>query len=191
MTDRPLKPLAGLSPRVRGKREAGRWIGGGGGGLSPRVRGKPLGGGLGGLLLWSIPACAGEALSLAASTLDWTVYPRVCGGSAAGLAAGGLRRGLSPRVRGKPLDGLAAFAPSGSIPACAGEAGVKRFYAILSKVYPRVCGGSSFAGLGRRCSSRSIPACAGEAAKVGECRSRQPVYPRVCGGSFRPDGGRV
>ena len=57
-------------------------------GLSPRVRGKRLviaGHGIAGR---SIPACAGEAATVAVGAFIITVYPRVCGGSHRGRFAG-------------------------------------------------------------------------------------------------------
>ena len=72
-------------------------------GLSPRVRGNPkprhrirAGGG-------SIPACAGEPVSIARSLTPGWVYPRVCGGTTNDLSNGQRGVGLSPRVRGNRL----------------------------------------------------------------------------------------
>ena len=71
-------------------------------GLSPRVRGNPG---------WrpaalptsrSIPACAGEPVSVAACHASEAVYPRVCGGTCSIPTVPGNSWGLSPRVRGNP-----------------------------------------------------------------------------------------
>ena len=114
-------------------------------GLSPRVRGKlgrcrhPADG------FRSIPACAGEARSLAAACWPGSVYPRVCGGSAPSATRPGLIQGLSPRVRGKLAALLYVAGMGGSIPACAGEALPAKADIRRPAVYPRVCGGSSSA----------------------------------------------
>ena len=172
-------------------------------GLSPRVRGKrlPSGGLIGGV--GSIPACAGEAAGLAAGLPPLRVYPRVCGGSRPIRGRTRRHRGLSPRVRGKPAVGAPGAARRGSIPACAGEAGVAASSLHSPRVYPRVCGGSLFVSgaggrdgglsprvrgkpgraLWARRGERSIPACAGEAGHLVCTSWAVKVYPRVCGGS--------
>ena len=67
----------------------------------------------------------------------------MCGGSAekGKWTIGG--RGLSPRVRGILLVKPIKDAPQGSIPACAGDPWSARRNALTTRVYPRVCGGSS------------------------------------------------
>ena len=90
--------------------------------------------------------------------------------------------GLSPRVRGNPNTEYRISIVVGSIPACAGEPGVKGQELVGIRVYPRVCGGTAggvFAaapagGLSPRVRGNrlalmpghddvgSIPACAGE-----------------------------
>ena len=173
---------AGLSPRVRGKLPDSRAV---------KLPGR------------SIPACAGEAGAEAACRVLARVYPRVCGGSAIEAEAEAAYEGLSPRVRGKLGSGHRRFLRSGSIPACAGEARMRKPWAALIRVYPRVCGGSIPAvllrhkrqGLSPRVRGkpggragycigrRSIPACAGEARRRAWTGSPCRVYPRVCGGS--------
>ena len=119
-------------------------------GLSPRVRGNPLpitelliGGG-------SIPACAGEPFMGIATSSVWGVYPRVCGGTAEGKITAVISEGLSPRVRGNLYDAEMASMSERSIPACAGEPARGGGIVNLSKVYPRVCGGTSSHPI-RRC----------------------------------------
>ena len=90
-----------------------------------------------------------------------------------------------------------------SIPACAGEPTSSSCPSNSSRVYPRVCGGTSgrrvYCGRGTGLSPRvrgnlcrwfgvpphmgSIPACAGEPGPDGAQDGSQGVYPRVCGGT--------
>ena len=173
-------------------------------GLSPRVRGNlaatvvpPPGGG-------SIPACAGEPMGKPMLSYMCRVYPRVCGGTRAEFRSGFLDKGLSPRVRGNRICTQPERVNLRSIPACAGEPWPLCASETLSRVYPRVCGGTTLnrgkmaivSGLSprvrgnpamtacRSASSRSIPACAGEPwcllLPVFQCG----VYPRVCGGTL-------
>ena len=151
-------------------------------GLSPRVRGNPR------ILrqrpayFRSIPACAGEPPLAAVAYQSPQVYPRVCGGTEGELGYDACSHGLSPRVRGNPPTGVKSSISAGSIPACAGEPVRNPFTNSLSRVYPRVCGGTSTPismtngalGLSPRVRGnrigpplqyalhRSIPACAGE-----------------------------
>ena len=119
--------------------------------------------------------------------------------SAVGLG----NHGLSPRVRGNQTPRYPGRLPRRSIPACAGEPGQFHRPSCLSRVYPRVCGGTVLSaacqngpeGLSPRVRGnlntdlihiipkRSIPACAGEPC-VGEVvYLAAGVYPRVCGGT--------
>ena len=151
----------------------------------------------------SIPACAGEAGAREGKVRNNKVYPRVCGGSLTIEWRESWEYGLSPRVRGKPIAVAEAQGEDRSIPACAGEARLYNCKASKQRVYPRVCGGSTYlddAGVkseglsprvrGKRSAAvrtagrvRSIPACAGEAQPAPTPSSAPRVYPRVCGGS--------
>ena len=151
-------------------------------GLSPRVRGNPAYENNNRRLNRSIPACAGEPHADALIDTPCKVYPRVCGGTQSSHATGVAAAGLSPRVRGNRLSAGAARRPPGSIPACAGEPQVDKYWRFQMSVYPRVCGGTnvscqvapSRSGLSPRVRGnlylslrkhgykRSIPACAGE-----------------------------
>ena len=51
----------------------------------------------------SIPACAGEPLSVVCLFPTFRVYPRVCGGTLIWQILVSLAMGLSPRVRGNRL----------------------------------------------------------------------------------------
>ena len=160
-TARLVLPLAGLSPRVRGSRLP--------------VCGHSL-------LPGSIPACAGEPHVPHVRRHSQPVYPRVCGGANSPWWRQAGDQGLSPRVRGSRGRRNRPRRGKGSIPACAGEPGLRRMRRRLGRVYPRVCGGAGepsqtiqpFHGLSPRVRGsriqlgleivvgRSIPACAGE-----------------------------
>ena len=172
-------------------------------GASPRVRGKLRR--ISGLTRTDrcIPACAGEAWR----RHDWyrwsAVHPRVCGGSPIKPRNSSPTRGASPRVRGKPQWLSFSLRYGGCIPACAGEAPIRKLLAILLSVHPRVCGGSPGGvpclpwawGASPRVRGkpivesiatgrlRCIPACAGEATIPYLVRDGDKVHPRVCGGS--------
>ena len=178
-------------------------------GLSPRVRGNhrrrrrrlPV--------RRSIPACAGEPNAWPHGGRPLGVYPRVCGGTGHDARVEGDGDGLSPRVRGNQGPTASSIAPSGSIPACAGEPLCVPQRQADERVYPRVCGGTSLTrvpsgrrrGLSPRVRGnpltprdclrivRSIPACAGEPPAAGASAPPEWVYPRVCGGTPRLDGG--
>ena len=90
-------------------------------GLSPRVRGNRVAPAAADELRGSIPACAGEPISLRPKTSNTKVYPRVCGGTTAFINGNGILPGLSPRVRGNPHHGQGQTVNVRSIPACAGE----------------------------------------------------------------------
>ena len=172
-------------------------------GLSPRVRGNRHGASG----VWrdtgSIPACAGEPQESVSSRASSTVYPRVCGGTKPSICSPWMSEGLSPRVRGNRSMSTPSWAPTRSIPACAGEPAQAVDEQGQEWVYPRVCGGTRraegrfafrvglsprvrgnrYAPVRQRHHRGSIPACAGEPGRTG-CRCHWPaVYPRVCGGT--------
>ncbi len=113
-------------------------------------------------------------------------------------------RGLSPRVRGNL--GVEVVLGDGrrSIPACTGEPLSSLNVATMSKVYPRVYGGTGdgngivtlISGLSPRvrgnlaslvdwhCWAGSIPACTGEPSGPAGLGPRLWVYPRVYGGTM-------
>ena len=112
-------------------------------GLSPRVRGNPVSAGCHRHSGRSIPACAGEPARRAHPRPALWVYPRVCGGTGSSLAARSASSGLSPRVRGNHLRGVTWSTGNRSIPACAGEPLTLMNGPPVTKVYPRVCGGTA------------------------------------------------
>ena len=201
-------------PRVCGGTRAAKTLEWHYNGLSPRVRGNLHHIRVGGQLIGSIPACAGEPTRAGQPQHQHRVYPRVCGGTVASRCTSTRRRGLSPRVRGNRARALHPGSGKRSIPACAGEPRFQPCPVQSAQVYPRVCGGtgmstfpllrrpglsprvrgnpSSAAGGMRRW--RSIPACAGEPVGVAAVLRLPVVYPRVCGGTMagicRPPSGR-
>ena len=155
-------------------------------GLSPRVRGNLLLPDVGLPSLRSIPACAGEPLSMDLAAMLIEVYPRVCGGTS--LASPGVRpaRGLSPRVRGN-RPALRRLSPcSRSIPACAGEPASVNASVLNVRVYPRVCGGTFVARTGDRLPTGLSPRVRGNPRASSTVPSLSQVYPRVCGGTREP-----
>ena len=172
-------------------------------GLSPRVRGNPRPRPRPRRYSGSIPACAGEPTCAMVDSCPSTVYPRVCGGTIRYAATSKHPTGLSPRVRGNPLAAHRTRALMRSIPACAGEPTTGYKPALLTAVYPRVCGGTLIGQRRRRflpglsprvrgnlrsCPdavhrARSIPACAGEPGTAQRSAGSPAVYPRVCGGT--------
>ena len=173
-------------------------------GLSPRVRGSRARQALGCIRPGSIPAGAGEPTSPVRSRSTSGVYPRGCGGAIDPNSVVREGEGLSPRVRGSPKVRRVHAELHGSIPAGAGEPRSSRPCRSPTGVYPRGCGGASFAssafrvslGLSPRvrgsqgltswsgCLTGSIPAGAGE---PGNRRHRPRsgwVYPRGCGGAW-------
>ena len=172
-------------------------------GLSPRVRGNPWSPHRHLLRGWSIPACAGEPRRRGDPASGGKVYPRVCGGTALYSLPSALTSGLSPRVRGNRQGDYKGGATGGSIPACAGEPGVRLTWYTTPGVYPRVCGGTwtkrirrgfrrglsprvrgnLWWAICRAAAQGSIPACAGEPGRAGTACAKSRVYPRVCGGT--------
>ena len=156
---------------------------GGGGGLSPRMRGNPIVGLIRTFGIGSIPAYAGEPVSV----------------QVAGVRA----QGLSPRMRGNLAGGAPRTFGGGSIPAYAGEPGQAGVHQRPDRVYPRVCGGTlrrwgmaiRDEGLSPRMRGNrarragfqfcqwSIPAYAGEPLAPQPAPGVARVYPRVCGGT--------
>ena len=91
-----------------------------------------------------ISGLAGEPWDVLVNPGAIRVYPRVCGGTAPGWPFLWRVNGLSPRVRGNLQPVAYWIAGRGSIPACAGEPSRPWVMISLSRVYPRVCGGTPF-----------------------------------------------
>ena len=153
--------------------------------------------------LRSIPACAGEPTRQGGHPDGAEVYPRVCGGTPRPCCRGWSKSGLSPRVRGNQAGRNGNRTALRSIPACAGEPLAWQCPKRQKQVYPRVCGGTCPAFLGRNTECglsprvrgnprwgsrrtdfpRSIPACAGEPMVPAQHVDDGGVYPRVRGGT--------
>ena len=199
----PAHRTSQVYPRVCGGTLCDGDQGDAGSGLSPRVRGN-----LHGYIRaihaeGSIPACAGEPSNAGRQTSAPGVYPRVCGGTIPGPRPNFSICGLSPRVRGNLMPVVEVKQDVGSIPACAGEPGSFVQSIRSSRVYPRVCGGTTIRdfmvtnlpGLSPRVRGNlplrpvrlwpggSIPACAGEPHLRDGVFGTRRVYPRVCGGT--------
>ena len=196
-------PLAWVYPRVcGGTRDLTRFAERRGG-LSPRVRGNLPDRVCPDAVAGSIPACAGEPLAQSHAAASPSVYPRVCGGTFRLQGSHNNPKGLSPRVRGNLRVTPMTSYVKGSIPACAGEPRVPARQRDAPGVYPRVCGGTHYAGSRSSVSvglsprvrgnpartppprrpPRSIPACAGEPPRQYRHGNQREVYPRVCGGT--------
>ena len=172
-------------------------------GLSPRVRGNHVGVDRHVQQFRSIPARAGEPRGRHHRPRPRLVYPRACGGTYAGVTPHSFGTGLSPRVRGNPYAEGLQRGNLASIPARAGEPEELRTPTVVSKVYPRACGGTRNSthsgpldcGLSPRVRGnlqvahvgllvrRSIPARAGEPSTTRPPPMANLVYPRACGGT--------
>ena len=175
-------------------------------GLSPHVRGNLLPGLRMQANPGSIPARAGEPLSLPPVTPCYRVYPRTCGGTPDRLYTGSPGSGLSPHVRGNLFSISLHRGMPGSIPARAGEPPTPYSGPDLRRVYPRTCGGTWSVGAHDNLSgglsphvrgnrviavtaiaiAGSIPARAGEPSIPSPGLDLRRVYPRTCGGTSVP-----
>ena len=136
---------AGVYPRVCGGTDIAWRIARPYEGLSPRVRGNLYLATGDNLYTGSIPACAGEPDPGRMPPRPLGVYPRVCGGTLTDWVRVADICGLSPRVRGNLAVLGCPFWCFGSIPACAGEPVPDDTPENITRVYPRVCGGTSSA----------------------------------------------
>ncbi len=130
----------------------------------------------------------------------------MCGGTLLATTEERLGNGLSPRVRGNRSAGGCSASSRGTIPACAGEPRRSGRPPRAGWDYPRVCGGTTAAGMaallrrglsprvrgnrGGADAARSrlgtIPACAGEPTAASRVGKAARDYPRVCGGTDEP-----
>ena len=173
------------------------------GGPSPRLRGKRPAGRFGAPARRSIPAPAGETPAGPPWPPASGVHPRACGGNDSRRTCRIIARGPSPRLRGKPSERNRKRFLARSIPAPAGETRASRVPNPKARVHPRACGGNATrqapkivgqgpsprlrgklrAAHGVRSASGSIPAPAGETAGLILGRCHAEVHPRACGGN--------
>ncbi len=90
----------------------------------------------------SIPAHAGETVTLHVRTRSDEVHPRACGGNRRTPQRLVVSLGPSPRMRGKHYKTLPSPVGLGSIPAHAGETSNPPAVSGNSWVHPRACGGN-------------------------------------------------
>ena len=163
-------------------------------GLPPRVRAYRS-------FFGSTPACAGLPVCCEVVRFCKTAYPRVCGLTILEYAHSCNEMGLPPRVRAYPSCAIDKEAGTGSTPACAGLPEAVSRNPPIVRVYPRVCGLTSWVchqtllaiGLPPRVRAYherelaivenvgSTPACAGLPREWLSRTGPSPVYPRVCG----------
>ena len=118
-------------------------------GLSPRGRGNQEGNMSETGNERSIPAWAGEPCRTTGRSSYCEVYPRVGGGTSGRWSRRPLMKGLSPRGRGNLQGNAEKGSRARSIPAWAGEPTRPSRPVAISRVYPRVGGGTpSLAGRG-------------------------------------------
>ncbi len=129
-----------VHPRVCGERFVSLSDAAAAFGSSPRVRGTPFRTSSQLVAERFIPACAGNALSPAATGALPPVHPRVCGERAGSVYVSLFARGSSPRVRGTPYTSGCPQRSQRFIPACAGNAPLACWLSNLTSVHPRVCG---------------------------------------------------
>src|SRR5690606_24652279 len=141
-TPRPLRCFARVYPRSRGGTLLSLLHDRPRPGLSPLARGN-RGGAIGpATSRRSIPARAGEPVTITCLSGAFTVYPRSRGGTR--LRHGFVRRhgGLSPLARGNLSRLQRGGDRAGSIPARAGEPRASRPACCGPRVYPRSRGGT-------------------------------------------------
>ena len=108
--------------------------------LSPRVRGNFRGLLSLGVVLGSIPTCAGKPVFSAITPARQSVYPHVRGETRALGLNEQLDLGLSPRARGNHHRRCGGQFLKGSIPTCAGKPEEAKDIRERLKVYPHVRG---------------------------------------------------
>ena len=176
-------PRWGLSPRMRGNRDACR--------EHDFIEG-------------SIPADAGQPRLLPCSTACVRVYPRGCGATTPNASMRVAPWGLSPRMRGNRRPRPCGAGACGSIPADAGQPQMRWILCCSMRVYPRGCGATecpshepaAAQGLSPRMRGNpllrrslkdkvgSIPADAGQPSRSRWKGCIARVYPRGCGATM-------
>ena len=144
----PLMSAKTVYPRPRGGTGRGTATSSALPGLSPPTRGNRIRERNAQRNLGSIPAHAGEPVSMPPVSSAIEVYPRPRGGTSTLLMMVERGGGLSPPTRGNPLAVALAVSALGSIPAHAGEPVGLAVDRLGGQVYPRPRGGT-YAGKSR------------------------------------------
>ena len=131
----------------------------------------------------SIPACTGEPGDAIHGGCYQRVYPRVYGGTELPRTENGLDHGLSPRVRGNHKEPDRSDWYTRSIPACTGEPWSDTRRGRISRVYPRVYGGTQADQRGEYHRYGLSPRVRGNPYSSALGLPRAQVYPRVYGGT--------
>ena len=137
--------LAKVYPHVCGATVRGIAAGMGAGGLSPRVWGNLSSRYLRQAQIRSIPTCVGQPENGRLYVEADEVYPHVCGATVEATDKAGKAIGLSPRVWGNRDAPANLQRIVGSIPTCVGQPVLRDDNIQCQKVYPHVCGATSFA----------------------------------------------
>ena len=194
---------AGVHPRACGGNGSGRAHRCRRRGASPRLRGKRYAGRDVPVLPGCIPAPAGETPAAGRRSRRRGVHPRACGGNAIHMSVRGATWGASPRLRGKRRATGPRRGCSRCIPAPAGETAASPVALPNPGVHPRACGGNRSPPFSTLClfgasprlrgkqgrgvillaDDRCIPAPAGETAAGGATACSFTVHPRACGGN--------
>ncbi len=131
---------APVHPRVRGERAAGVDSPHDPHGSSPRARGTHAHQFSRGIVCRFIPACAGNAAGLTLPAFPVAVHPRVRGERTILWRHATDGGGSSPRARGTRQFAIGRLGEGRFIPACAGNAGKRCWFASSHAVHPRVRG---------------------------------------------------
>ena len=104
-----------------------------------------------------IPACAGNATTLALPAPSSSDHPRVCRERDAPVRTAVVVAGSSPRVQGTRHRPFTRRYTAGIIPACAGNANDTIELVVVSADHPRVCRERGFAYIGHTSTCGSSP----------------------------------
>ncbi len=174
-------------------------------GQSPHARGSHKISARGVFTDWSIPACAGEPMRACSQKWRTMVNPRMRGGARYPTGHSRPCSGQSPHARGSLKNLIRRYGLPGSIPAYAGEPGLRPATKRPDGVNPRIRGGaahfgadgvaevgqsphtrgSHFSAQNNAMRIRSIPAYAGEPLAHGPRAVYTAVNPRIRGGTTR------
>ncbi len=131
-----------------------------------------------------IPACAGNRRSLAWTSMNATVHPRVCGEQNITLGGASVNAGSSPRVRGTEAHHLAGCKHNRFIPACAGNRSSISASLCVMSVHPRVCGEQAAAVPDFRAARGSSPRVRGTERKLDYSTIDGRFIPACAGNSL-------